>query len=79
MFGMRRTWGIARVPSESSMLDSSDPGKRKELPAHQLKVKLTRLLRVKEELRDEYQPVPPKLEEEIREVSEALNQPDPKE
>jgi hypothetical protein len=44
-----------------------------ESPLHLLlQTKLQRLLRVKEELRDECQPVPPELEKLIQEVRESL-------
>ncbi|MCE9567508.1 MAG: hypothetical protein K8U57_36375 [Planctomycetes bacterium] len=46
--------------------------KKQELIDHQLRLKLDRLSRVKEELWEECQPIPPELEEKIREVRAAL-------
>lgn len=46
--------------------------KRPESQEHQLRVKLDRLTRVKDELWEECQPIPPELEAKIREVRKAL-------
>jgi len=46
--------------------------KPSELVLHELQVKLGRLMRVKDELWEECQPVPPELEAKIREVRAAL-------
>ncbi|MCE9564261.1 MAG: hypothetical protein K8U57_19635 [Planctomycetes bacterium] len=46
--------------------------KKRELIDHQLQVRLGRLRRVKEELWEECFPIPPELEEKIREVRKAL-------
>ncbi|MCE9566532.1 MAG: hypothetical protein K8U57_31295 [Planctomycetes bacterium] len=46
--------------------------KKQELIDRQLQVRLDRLRRVKEELWEECLPIPPELEEKIREVRKAL-------
>lgn len=46
--------------------------KKQKVMDHLLRVKLDRLNRVKKELWEECQPIPPELEEKIREVRKAL-------
>jgi hypothetical protein len=54
-------------------MDKKEPQEKKQdLLKHQLAVKLDRLSRVKEELWQECQPIPPELEQKIREVRKEL-------
>lgn len=53
--------------------DNRTADRQLELNRHRLKVKLDRLLRVKEELWEECQPVPRELEDKIHEVRQELD------
>ncbi|VTU00156.1 unnamed protein product [Gemmataceae bacterium] len=53
--------------------DNGTAERQQELNRHRLQVKLDRLLRVKDELWEECQPVPRELEDKIREVRQALD------
>lgn len=65
--------GTFGVPGSTMDPEKSAEQRQRELDRHRLKVKLDRLLRVKNELWEECQPVPPELDEKIREVRVALN------
>ncbi|MFO0822624.1 MAG: hypothetical protein U0792_05805 [Gemmataceae bacterium] len=54
-------------------MDKKEPQQKKpESLKHQLAVKLDRLSRVKEELWQECQPIPPELERKIQEIRKEL-------